>query len=35
MQRVERLFASTPGIRWFGKYMTFVIRRQQNPSPAL
>ena len=28
MLRVERMLASTPGIRWFGKYMTFVVRRQ-------
>jgi SAM-dependent methyltransferase len=27
MSRVERILASTPGIRWFGKYMTFVVRR--------
>jgi ubiquinone/menaquinone biosynthesis C-methylase UbiE len=25
---VERCLASTPGIRWFGKYMTFVVRRR-------
>lgn len=26
--RLERVLASTPGIRWFGKYMTFVVRRR-------
>ena len=25
---LERVLASTPGIRWFGKYMTFVVRRR-------
>lgn len=29
---VERLIASTPAVRWLGKYMTFVVRRQ--PSGA-
>jgi ubiquinone/menaquinone biosynthesis C-methylase UbiE len=24
---IERGLASTPGIRWFGKYMTFVVRK--------
>jgi ubiquinone/menaquinone biosynthesis C-methylase UbiE len=28
MLRVERVLASTPGIRWFGKYMTFAVRRR-------
>lgn len=30
----ERLLASTPGIRWFGKYMTFVVRRRSSGSAA-
>ena len=25
---LERVLASTPGIRWFGKYKTFVLRRR-------
>jgi ubiquinone/menaquinone biosynthesis C-methylase UbiE len=28
MMRVERILASTPIVRWFGKYMTFVVRRR-------
>ncbi len=28
MSHIERLLASTPGVRWLGKYMTFVVRRQ-------
>jgi|KBSSwiStaDraftv2_1062776.scaffolds.fasta_scaffold446599_1 ubiquinone/menaquinone biosynthesis C-methylase UbiE len=28
MLRVERVLARTPGLRWFGKYKTFVLTRQ-------
>jgi hypothetical protein len=31
---VERLIASTPAVRWLGKYMTFVVRRQPSGAAA-
>ncbi|NOT26779.1 MAG: class I SAM-dependent methyltransferase [Acidobacteria bacterium] len=31
---IERALANTPGIRWFGKYMTFVVRRRPAGSVA-